>query len=65
MKEDPPAKPPTLRMMIRLIARLGGYIDRSRDDEPGPDTRMRGMERLHDISTCWLSFGPKEVIQTD
>jgi len=58
-KEDPPNEPPTLRAMIRLIARLGGYIDRVRDDEPGPDTTMRGMERLHDISVCWLSFGPK------
>lgn len=57
--EDPPAEPPTLKVMVRLIARLGGYVDRSRDDEPGPDTVMRGMERLYDISACWRSFGPK------
>ena len=62
LQEDPPAKPPTLRNMIRLIARLGGYIDRARDDDPGPDTTMRGMERLHDISACWLSFGPKSQL---
>lgn len=59
MQEPPPKTPPTLRIMIRLIARLGGYVDRSRDDEPGPDTTMRGMERLYDISACWRSFGPK------
>lgn len=59
MDEDPPSKPPTLWRMVRLIARLGGYIDRSRHDEPGTDTVMRGMERLHDISVCWKSFGPK------
>jgi hypothetical protein len=58
-KEDPPSRPPTLQRMVRLIARLGGYIDRSRDDEPGTDTVMRGMERLHDISTCWRIFGPQ------
>jgi len=56
--EDPPSRPPTLQRMVKLIARLGGYIDRARDDEPGTDTVMRGMERLHDISTCWRIFGP-------
>jgi hypothetical protein len=55
----PPKQPPTLKQMIRLIARLGGFIDRAREDDPGPETTMRGMERLHDISACWRSFGPK------
>ena len=32
--EDPPSEPPKLWQMVRLIARLGGYIDRCRDDEP-------------------------------
>ena len=60
--EDPPSTPPTLQRMVRLIARLGGYIDRARDDEPGIDSVMRGMERLHDISACWQSFGPKSKL---
>lgn len=60
--EDPPSTPPALQRMVRLIARLGGYIDRARDDEPGTDTVMRGMERLHDISACWRSFGPKSKL---
>jgi hypothetical protein len=60
--EDPPSTPPALQRMVRLIARLGGYIDRTRDDEPGTDTVMRGMERLHDISACWRSFGPKSKL---
>ena len=58
MKKSPPKKPPTLSKMIRLIARLGGFVDRAREDEPGPDTTMRGMERMHDISACWRSYGP-------
>ena len=57
--QEPPSTPPSLRRMVRLIARLGGYVDRSRDDEPGTDTVMRGMERLHDISACWRIFGPR------
>jgi hypothetical protein len=62
--EDPPSTPPKLQRMVQLIARLGGYIDRSRDDEPGTDTVMRGMERLHDISACWRNFGPKSKMAT-
>lgn len=62
-KEDPPSTPPTLQRMVRLIARLGGYVDRVRDDEPGTDTVMRGMERLHDISVCWQTFGPKSKLR--
>lgn len=61
-KEDPPATPPSLQRMVRLIARLGGYIDRARNDEPGTDTVMRGMERLHDISACWKTFGPNSKL---
>jgi hypothetical protein len=60
--EDPPSKPPSLWRMVRLLARLGGYVDRCRDDEPGTDTVMRGMERLHDISACWRSFGPNSQL---
>jgi len=56
--EDPPSKPPTLQRMVRLIARLGGYVDRVREDELGTDTVMRGMERMRDISACWRIFGP-------
>lgn len=58
-QSEPPDTPPKLQEMIRLIARLGGYVDRVRDDEPGTDTVMRGMERLYDISNCWRAFGPK------
>ncbi len=60
--QEPPSTPPSLQRMVRLIARLGGYIDRKRRDEPGTDTLMRGMERLHDISACWRSFGPKSKL---
>lgn len=60
--EDPPSKAPTLQRMIRLIAGLGGYVNRAREDEPGTHTVMRGMERLHDISACWKTFGPKSKL---
>jgi hypothetical protein len=57
-KQAPPKTPPSLQEMIRMIAQLGGYIQRSRDDEPGPQTVSLGMQRMHDISQCWRAFGP-------
>jgi Transposase Tn5 dimerisation domain/Transposase DNA-binding len=56
--DKPPKQPPTLREMVRLVAQLGGYVNRKRDDEPGPQTTWLGMQRLHDIALCWMAFGP-------
>jgi hypothetical protein len=56
--ETPPKQPPTLREMVRLVAQLGGYVNRKRDDEPGPQTVWIGLQRLHDIALCWVVFGP-------
>lgn len=58
-KQRPPKRPPTLREMLRLVAQLGGYVNRKRPDEPGPQTVWLGLQRMHDIATCWLTFGPE------
>jgi len=60
-REPPPKRAPKLQEMIRLVAQLGGYVNRSRDDEPGPQTLWLGLQRLHDIATCWKVFGPGAV----
>jgi Transposase Tn5 dimerisation domain/Transposase DNA-binding/Transposase DDE domain len=57
-REPPPKVAPKLQEMIRLVAQLGGYVNRKRDDEPGPQTLWLGLQRLHDIATCWKIFGP-------
>ncbi len=36
--ETPPQRPPKLQEMVRLVAQLGGYVNRKREDEPGPQT---------------------------
>lgn len=56
-RQDPPAKPPCLNEVIRIIATLGGYVDR-RSTEPGPQTLWTGLQRVHDLSTAWKAFGP-------
>ena len=45
--------------MVRRVGQLGGYVNRKRPDEPGPQTIWLGLQRLHDIALCWETFGPE------
>jgi len=57
--EPLPPKPPPLAEMVRLIARLGGYVDRPhRSDPPGVETVWKGMQRMRDLTWAWQTFGP-------
>jgi hypothetical protein len=49
-RKPPPAKPPSLREMIRVIAGLGGFLGRKSDGEPGTQTLWRGLQRADDIA---------------
>ncbi|AMV18007.1 IS4 family transposase [Planctomyces sp. SH-PL14] len=53
----PPQKPPKLKAMIRLVARLGGFVDR-KENEPGPQTLWLGLQRAHDMAQCRDIFRP-------
>ena len=46
-----PAAPPSLREAVRQIARLGGFLARKGDGEPGVKTIWRGLRRLDDVVT--------------
>jgi len=58
LRKDPPPEPPPLDVFIRLVAQLGGYVNRKRAAPPGPQTVWLGLQRMHDIANCWLLFGP-------
>ncbi len=58
LRKDPPPEPPPLDVFIRLVAQLGGYVNRKRAGPPGPQTVWLGLQRMHDIANCWLLFGP-------
>lgn len=49
----PPDTPPSLRDAVRWIAKLGGFLGRKSDGEPGVKTVWRGLRRLHDIANTW------------
>jgi len=52
----PPAEPPSLRQMIRAVARLGGFLGRKSDGEPGSQSLWRGLQRMDDITGAFRSF---------
>lgn len=55
-----PKQPPKLNEMIRMIASLGGYIHRPRQNSnPGPKSLWIGLQRAHGMSTAWDTFGPE------
>jgi len=57
--EPLPEKPPPLSVMVRFIARLGGYGNRpSRKDPPGVETVWKGMQRMWDLAWAWQTFEP-------
>ena len=55
-RKPPPAQPPTLREMIRAIARLGGFLARKSDGEPGTQVMWRGLQRMDDIAVAFRGF---------
>lgn len=58
-RAPPPATPPRLQEMVRMVAQLGGYIPRKHGPEPGPQTVWLGLQRMHDMALCWSLFGPE------
>jgi hypothetical protein len=52
-KQPPPAEPPTIQTMVRLIGSLGGWLGRKCDGEPGPKAMWVGMQRMTDLALGW------------
>ena len=61
--KPPPPHPPPLGEMVRMVAQLGGYVNRPRRDPPGPQTVWLGLQRMHDFALCWQLFGPEAEIE--
>jgi hypothetical protein len=58
-RRNPPKQPPRLVEMIRMIGQLGGWVNRpNRKDLPGVQTIWLGLQRMHDLASAWVAFGP-------
>jgi hypothetical protein len=53
-----PTTPPTLALAVRWIARLGGFLGRSGDGEPGVTVLWRGLQRLDDLTAMYTLLHP-------
>lgn len=60
----PPKTPPPLVQMVRMIATLGGFVDRPNQD-PGTQTLWIGMQRMYDLAWGWETFGPGAKTRSD
>jgi hypothetical protein len=54
----PCAEPPTLQQAVHWIARLGGFIGRKSDGEPGPKTIWYGFQALNQLTQMFLTMRP-------
>ena len=49
-REPPPADPPSLDTMVRMVAGFGGFLNRKSDGFPGPQTIWIGLQRGRDFA---------------
>lgn len=59
-KKNPPKIPPKFGEVVRMVAQLGGYVNRHKDAYPGPETIWKGLLRMSDLATAWDAFGPNK-----
>lgn len=57
-RRPPPDTPPTLGMMVRLIAGFGGFLGRKSDGHPGPKAIWQGMQRVREFA---LAFEARKI----
>lgn len=51
-----PETPPTLHQAAHMVARLGGFLGRKSDGEPGAQALWIGIQRLDDITNMYRVF---------
>jgi hypothetical protein len=54
--EPPPEQPPPLQEAVRMIGKLGGFLGRTGDGQPGTTVLWRGLRRLPDLAAGWRAF---------
>lgn len=60
----PPATAPPLKLAIRWIAQLGGFIGRASDGEPGTQTLWKGFQHLIPMTEMYRIMKPQQASST-
>lgn len=55
-KKRPPKDPPKLGEMILMVAKLGGFLGRKSDGDPGSQVMWIGLQRMRDFTIAWEAF---------
>jgi hypothetical protein len=58
---SPPIAPPTTKEAVNLLAKLGGFLGRKSDKDPGMKVLWRGISRLGDITEAYKVFTVRNV----
>ena len=58
-----PVEPPTVREAVRMIAKLGGFLGRNSDGEPGITVIWRGWDKLQTIAEFYFSTRDNKEIE--
>ncbi len=54
-----PMESPTIKEAVLMIAKLGGFLGRKSDGDPGSDVLWRGLAKLKIYATAWRVFSQK------
>lgn len=54
----PPEQPPTLGVAMRMVAKIGGFLGRRADGDPGATVLWRGLDKLAFITDTFRIFHP-------
>jgi len=56
-----PKNPPTIKESVLMIAKLGGFLGRKSDGQPGMTYIWRGWSKLNSIIELWEIFNDEET----
>jgi hypothetical protein len=56
---NPPETPPTLGEAVRIVAKLGGFLGRKSDGDPGATYMWRGLDHISFITDTYLIYHPE------
>lgn len=54
----PPETPPSIGEAMRMVAKIGGFLGRKADGDPGATVLWRGLDKLAYITDTFLVFHP-------
>jgi hypothetical protein len=55
-KEKPPSRPPSINVINRIVATVGGFLNRKSDSDPGIKVMWTGLQTLRHYTEGYIAF---------